>query len=112
MYVRDLTRISRVPPGGDPSRPSTTSARSPLGAPNREPIRAASSSATRKPTLCRCPAYVGPGLPRPTTIHGSMMFAGYPPRESDVLRLGGPLGLLGALGLLGDGRRDAGFRFG
>src|SRR5689334_14042155 len=31
------------------------------------PAREASSSTTMAPTLCRLPAYLGPGLPRPTT---------------------------------------------
>src|SRR5919112_1418223 len=54
-------------PPTPPSRPSTTSARPLLCALNELPTREASSSLTRYPTLCRWPAYDGPGFPRPTT---------------------------------------------
>src|SRR5882757_3276451 len=62
MNDRGLASTTRRPD----RRPSTTSA--PLLWPlNLPPTRAASSSATRKPMLCRLPAYWGPGLPSPTT---------------------------------------------
>ena len=66
MNQRGLASTTRRPA----SRPSTTSAPL-LCALNRPPTRAASSSATRKPMLCRLPAYRGPGLPSPTTRIGS-----------------------------------------
>ena len=66
MYVRGLASTTRRPA----SRPSSTSAFA-LCLENRPPpARAASSSTTRKPTLCRVSAYSGPGLPSPTTRAG------------------------------------------
>jgi hypothetical protein len=62
------TRHAAADPGA-PSRPSTTRARD-LCDLNFPPMRDASRSVTRKPTLCRFPSYSGPGLPSPTTSHG------------------------------------------
>ena len=69
MYVIGLTSTSRGPPsraGPRPPRPR------PAGA-GRTWRRSASASrsATMKPTLCRLPAYSGPGLPSPTTSQGA-----------------------------------------
>src|SRR5690606_19408122 len=76
------------------------------------PRRAASSSRTSCPTLCRVSSYRGPGLPSPTISHASAMSLPFR-RRSPPPRLSGTgfdgccgesllgLGLLGALGLLG-----------
>src|SRR4051794_17173387 len=79
MYVVGLASTTRgpgAPPGRTPSRASATAAwgrrdsKPDARAPNVAPVRRASSSRTIWPTLCRLPAYWGPGLPRPTTSHG------------------------------------------
>ena len=56
--MRGLASTTR---GAPASRPSTTSAGA-LCALNFAPIRSASRSTTMKPTLCRLPAYAGPGV--------------------------------------------------
>src|SRR3712207_3656028 len=99
MKLRDLANRSLgASTPGRPNRASAVSARNPLATLNRLPARRASSSTTRKPTLCRCPAYAGPGLPRPTTSQGDI--------RSGVGGLG--LGLLGSLGWLGPSGLDTG----
>src|SRR5207302_1515712 len=80
-----------------------TSARALRCRPKREPNRPASTSATMKPTLCRCLAYSGPGLPSPTTSHGGAL-------SPDITTSGFGGRFLGRLGLghRGGGRRLAG----
>ena len=61
MYVRGRASTTRRP-ARRPS-PATARARAPLPGGRRKPARAASSSRTIAPTLCRFPAYAGPGFP-------------------------------------------------
>src|SRR5215213_2738421 len=68
MYVVGRARTTRRP-ARRPS-PARAPARAPLPAASRIPAREASTSSTIAPTLCRLPAYPGPGLPRPTTRNG------------------------------------------
>src|SRR5665811_2437141 len=60
---------SAGPPRGTPIRISAATARA-LCERRLAPARAASSSTTMAPRLCRLPEYEGPGLPSPTISQG------------------------------------------
>src|SRR6476661_4787879 len=85
-----------APPGSTPRRTSDATARA-LCERRLALARAASSSMTMAPTLCRLPAYVGPGLPSPTISQLSV--------EAMVGTRSGPTGAVGSglVGALGSG---------
>ena len=76
-------------PPGPPRRPSSDSARALCDLEGAAHARGEHVDRRGSPTLCRLPAYSGPGLPRPTTSQRSS--ATIPP----VLRPGGRRGRLG-----------------
>src|SRR6476661_5889422 len=76
-----------APPGSTPRRTSDATARA-LCERRLALARAASSSMTMAPTLCRLPAYVGPGLPSPTISQLSV--------EAMVGTRSGPTGAVGS----------------
>ena len=88
MYVVRAGPAPRAGRAGDLHR-RRRATRAPLPGDSRVPARLASSSSTMAPTLCRFPAYPGPGLPSPTTRNG-------------------PLGRIRAFFFLGRHRRGAG----
>src|SRR5689334_11462973 len=99
MYVRGTASTVRRPA----RRPSSTSAFVLCFENRPPPARAASSSTTRTPMLCRVSAYSGPGLPSPTTSAPSELGGTGP----SALVSGGPLRRARGLGggrLLDDSR--------
>src|SRR6478609_6546647 len=98
MYVVGFASTARgpgAPPGSVPIRTSAVAAcgrrdSTPPFDPNDACARRASSSSTICPTLCRFPAYCGPGFPSPTTSQRPSLIAAPLPPSSTCRNAGRP----------------------